>query len=60
MKDINNERNTMLRDGVLYDLVVSNEVECCGHCAFNGQMPCPGQCNSRSGDGYWWKPDNFS
>jgi hypothetical protein len=55
MKDINNERNTMLRGGVLYDLVVSREVECCGHCAFNGQMPCPGQCNSRSGDGYWVK-----
>lgn len=53
-KFIFDERNTMLRDGKLYDLVVSKTVECCEFCAFNHMGGfCPGQCKSKNGDGYW-------
>ncbi len=61
MNDISNEQNSMLRDGKIYRLRITKEIENCAHCVFNhlGGF-CPGKCNSKNGNGYWVEAENFS
>lgn len=58
-KFIFDERNTMIKDGHLYELAIPpKDYECCSRCAFYEQSLngiCPGQCSSKNGDSYWIK-----